>query len=272
MIKMASWTGKLAALSVVALLVGCASTQSPTGRSQMLLYSAEQMQQMGDSSFEEMKKQQKISTDKKLTAYVNCVAGRVTNALDNHSQTWDVVLFESEQINAFALPGGHIGVYTGLLKVANTPDQLATVLGHEVAHVLANHGNEQVSRAQLTDLGMQVADVALGVSGVSNRDMYMAALGLGAQVGVMLPFGRAQESEADVVGLELMAKAGFDPAQSIVLWQNMAKAGGAQGPELLSTHPSHSNRIADLQAGQTQAQAIYAQRRSQVRNQCAKPN
>lgn len=136
-------------------LTACATTQSPTGRSQTLLYSSSQMQQMGDASFAEMKKQQKISGNKKLTQYVNCVANRVTAVLPDQTQKWDVVLFDSEQVNAFALPGGHIGVYTGLLKVASTPDQLATVLGHEVAHVLAQHGNEQVSRSQMTGMGMQ---------------------------------------------------------------------------------------------------------------------
>ncbi|MCH1929171.1 M48 family metallopeptidase [Shewanella sp. A25] len=259
------------ALGVTLALSGCATTKSPTGRGQTLLYSASQMQQMGDASFEEMKKQQKISTNTKMTQYVNCVANRVTAVLPDQSQKWDVVLFDSEQVNAFALPGGHIGVYTGLLKVATTPDQLATVLGHEVAHVLAQHGNEQVSRAQMTGVGMQIADAALGAGGISNKDLYMSALGLGAQVGVLLPFGRAQESEADVMGLELMARAGFDPAQSVILWQNMSKAGGSQGPELLSTHPSNSNRISQLAKLQAEALPLYQSAKANVKNQCVAP-
>ena len=268
---MKATTLALVAVGLTLGLSGCATTKSPTGRGQTLLYSASQMQQMGDASFEEMKKQQKISSDKKLTQYVNCVANRVTAVLPDQSQKWDVVLFNSEQVNAFALPGGHIGVYTGLLNVASTPDQLATVLGHEVAHVLAQHGNEQVSRAQMTGMGMQIADAALGASGVSNRDLYMSALGLGAQVGVILPFGRAQESEADVMGLELMARAGFDPAQSVVLWHNMSKAGGSQGPELLSTDPSNSNRIAQLEQLQGQMQPLYQSAKASVKNQCVLP-
>lgn len=249
---------------------GCATTQSPTGRGQTLLYSPAQMQQMGDASFAEMKKQQKLSSDKKLTQYVQCVASRITAQLPDQTQRWDVVLFDSEQVNAFALPGGHIGVYTGLLKVATTPDQLATVIGHEVAHVLAQHGNEQVSRGQLTNVGMQIADVALGVGGVANRNAYMAALGLGAQVGIILPFGRAQESEADIMGLELMARVGFDPSQSVVLWQNMAKVGGSQGPQFLSTHPSNEQRIVQLAQLQTQVQPLY-QQASPGKNQCVLP-
>lgn len=253
---------------ILVILAGCATNQSPTGRSQTLLFSAQQMDQMGAESFEQMKQQQALSKDKQRIAYVRCVADRITAVLPAGQPKWEVVLFESEQINAFALPGGHIGVYTGLLKVATNQDQLATVIGHEVAHVLANHSNEQVSRAQMTGVGMQLANAALDVSGVGNRDLYMAALGLGAQVGFVLPYGREQESEADIMGVELMARAGFDPSQSIELWQNMAKAGGSQGPELLSTHPSHGRRIADLQQMQPKVMPLYQASQAKVKNSC----
>ncbi|MCL1141310.1 M48 family metallopeptidase [Shewanella gaetbuli] len=252
---------------VAVICSGCVST-SPTGRTQALLYSDSEMQQMGAQSFEAMKQQQKISQDKAKTQYVNCIADRITAVLPDQSQKWEVVLFDSDQVNAFALPGGHIGVYTGLLNVAINQDQLATVMGHEVAHVLAQHGNEQVSRSQITGIGMQAADVALGASGVANKDLYMAGLGLGAQVGIILPFGRDQESEADILGLELMAKAGFNPAQSVELWKNMAKAGGEQGPELLSTHPSHGNRINELQNAQAKVMPLYTQARKQSLTEC----
>lgn len=257
----------LAPLLMLGLISGCVTTQSPTGRSQTLLFSAAEMNQLGAASFEEMKKQQKISKDARLNAYVSCVAMRVTAALPDQSQGWEVVVFDSPQVNAFALPGGHIGVYSGLLKVAENQDQLAVVLGHEVAHVLAQHSNEQVSRTQLTNTGLQLADVALGAGGVSNRNLYMAALGLGTQVGYILPYGRAQESEADVMGLELMARAGFDPRAGTLLWQNMAKAGGDQGPELLSTHPSHGTRIAELARLEQKVMPLYeAARASGVKN------
>ncbi|WP_394130602.1 M48 family metallopeptidase [Shewanella maritima] len=256
----------LSIITTAILVSGCLS-KSPTGRSQALLYSNDQMQQMGAQSFETMKQQQKISGDKAKTAYVNCIADRVTSVLPQ-KQAWEVVLFESDQVNAFALPGGYIGIYTGLLNVATNQHQVATVMGHEVAHVLAQHGNEQVSRAQLTDIGMQAASAALGASGVENQDLYMAGLGLGAQVGILLPFGRDQESEADVVGLELMAQAGFDPAQSIELWKNMANNSGSQGPELLSTHPSHSTRIEDLQSMQAKVQPLYVAAKQQGVKDC----
>ncbi|MCL1043167.1 M48 family metallopeptidase [Shewanella marisflavi] len=259
---------QLTAVLVVLLLAGCAMTQSPTGRNQTLLFSSQQMDQMGAESFAQMKKQQKVSQDKQVNQYVTCVAERITSVLPGRQPNWEVVVFESDQVNAFALPGGHIGVYTGLLKVAKNQDQLATVIGHEVAHVLANHSNEQVSRAQLTGVGMQIADAAIDVSGLSNKDLYMSALGLGAQYGFILPYGRAQESEADVMGVELMARAGFDPSQSINLWQNMAKAGGNQGPELLSTHPSHGHRIADLQQMLPQVTPLYRTASASVKNRC----
>ena len=164
--------------------------------------------------------------------------------------SWEVVVFDSDQVNAFALPGGKIGVYTGLLKVAVTQDQLATVIGHEIAHVLADHSNERLSQSQIANAGLQLTNIALGSSEYAQyRGATMAALGLGVQYGVLMPYGRTQESEADIVGLELMAKSGFDPNQSVDLWKNMAKAsGGAQPPELLSTHPSHGTRIQDLSA------------------------
>ncbi|QQX79201.1 M48 family metallopeptidase [Shewanella sp. KX20019] len=264
---------KIFPLLLLAVLItsGCATHQSPTGRSQTLLFSAQEMSQLGDSSFAELKKREKISNHETLNQYVDCVANRITRALPDQSQPWEVIVFDSKQVNAFALPGGHIGVYTGLLNVAVNEHQLATVIGHEVAHVLANHSNEQVSRAQMTGAGMQLADLALGVGGMSNQEVYMAALGLGVQVGYTLPYGREQESEADIMGIELMAKAGFDPAQSVELWRNMAKVGGEQGPELLSTHPSHGQRISQLQLMQDKAQPLYEANRISVKNSCRRP-
>ncbi|MFV0575374.1 MAG: M48 family metallopeptidase [Vibrio sp.] len=238
---------KTTLLSALTVSVLAACTSSPTGRNQVILFSDAEMSQLGAQSFEEMKKTEKVSTDSKVNSYVNCVANAITKQVPKQPSfdKWEVVVFESNQVNAFALPGGKIGVYTGLLKVAKNQDQLATVLGHEVAHVLANHSNERLSRSQITNTGLQISDVALG--GTQYGTAAMSALGLGVQYGITLPYGRTQESEADILGIDLMAKAGFDPQQSIELWKNMAKAsGGSQPPELLSTHPSHSTRIQDL--------------------------
>ncbi len=265
MVKDTSMTSPLFKLGLAALcstlLASCA--QSPTGRSQMLLFSPQQMSKLGADSFEEMKKQEKVSTDAKMNAYVSCVAKAVTAQVPSQYgiTSWEVVVFDSKQVNAFALPGGKIGVYSGLLKVAKNQDQLATVIGHELTHVLAQHSNERLSRSQLTGLGLAAADIAMGSS--EYRGATMAALGLGVEVGVMLPYGREQESEADRLGLDLMARAGFNPAEAIPLWQNMsAAAGGNAPPQLLSTHPSNENRIAELQAQQAEAVPLYEQARA----------
>ena len=254
---------------VSAFLFGCNNHHSPTGRGQTLLFSSAEMQQLGEASFKQMKAQQPISKNKALTQYVNCIAMRITAQIPNDKGQWELVLFESPQVNAFALPGGYIGVYTGLLKVAKTPDQLAAVIGHEVAHVLANHGNEQVSRAQIKGVGLKIANIALDLGDVSNRDLYMAALGLGADVGYTLPFGREQESEADVLGLKLMAQAGFNPKASISLWQNMSKASGDAPFELLSTHPSNKNRITELQQHQAEVMPYYLASKKQNMRVCS---
>ncbi len=230
--------------TVVIALAACSS--SPTGRSQFTLFSDQEMSSLGEQSFAEMKQQLKISTDTKVNAYVQCVTNTILSHVEKQESfsEWEVVVFESDQVNAFALPGGKIGVYTGLLNVAKNQDQLATVIGHEIAHVLADHSNERVSQAQLTNVGLQITNIALG--GSEYQQATMAALGLGVQYGVLLPYGRTQESEADIIGLELMAKAGFDPYQSVELWKNMARASKGSPPELLSTHPSHDSRISDL--------------------------
>ncbi|GAB2650374.1 M48 family metallopeptidase [Vibrio panuliri] len=256
-----SWF-KWSALALAVGLTACSS--SPTGRNQLLLFSDSDMSNLGAQSFEQMKQQQKVSTDAKLNRYVQCVASAVTQQVPKQPtfEQWEVVVFDSEQVNAFALPGGKIGVYTGLLNVAKNQDQLATVIGHEIAHVLADHSNERLSQTQLANAGLQITNAALGASEYAQyRNVTMSALGLGVQVGVLLPYGRTQESEADIVGLELMARAGFDPRQSIALWQNMAKASkGQQPPELLSTHPSHGTRIEDLTATMRKLPSYGAQK------------
>jgi predicted Zn-dependent protease len=166
---------------------------------------------------------------------------------------WEVQVFADDDANAFALPGGKIGVYTGLLKVARTQDQLAAVIGHEVAHVLSRHANERVSTAYTAEAAL----TAVGTSGIVSPQL-MGLMGLGAQVGVLLPFSRTQESEADILGLDLMARAGFDPRQSIALWQNMnaSRKGGAP-PEFMSTHPSDATRMSKLNARMPHAMSLY---------------
>ena len=252
----------IVAFLVCGALLGCA--QSPTGRSQVLLFSENDMARLGESSFAQIKEQEKVSGNRADAAYVQCISNQLVAELPPAfgQQQWDVVVFDSPQVNAFALPGGKIGVYSGLLKVARDQEQVAAVVSHEIAHVLARHSNERVSRTQLSNLGLSAADMALGQSGL--REPAMAALGLGVQVGYLLPYGREQESEADRLGLELMARAGFDPQASIALWRNMSAASsGQQPPELLSTHPSHGTRTQELHAAMPNALALYQQARAQ---------
>jgi predicted Zn-dependent protease len=214
---------------------------SPTGRNQLLVFPAEQLDAMGVQAFEEMRTQLTVETDPAINDYVRCVATAITDQVANKGVTWEVVVFKDENPNAFALPGGKMGVYTGMLKIAENQDQLAAVLGHEVGHVLAQHGNERISQQQLTD----VALAAAAGSGYLDTAS-MQALGLGAQIGILLPYSRTHESEADVIGLDLMSEAGFDPRESVQLWKKMQKAGGGAPPEFLSTHPASSTRIDNL--------------------------
>lgn len=246
-------------LSLVLCLGSCA--KSPTGRNQLLLHSNSELASMGAQAFDDMKTKQKVSSEPVKNTYVNCVADAITKHVPKKvfDGKWEVVVFDSEQINAFALPGGKIGVYTGILKVAEDQDQLAAIIGHEVGHVIANHGNERVSNSMAMGMGMEVVNIALKTQNVAYNTEIMSALGLGVQVGVQLPFSRKHESEADLIGLTLMSQAGFNPTGSVKLWQNMSKAsGGQRQPEFLSTHPIPETRIKQLQDNMADAQALAA--------------
>jgi predicted Zn-dependent protease len=206
------------------------------------------------------------ATAPEVTGYVRCVVDHIVRAMPGgNTAAWEITVFADDQANAFALPGGKIGVYTGMLDVAENQHQLAAVIAHEVAHVTARHSNERVSTNFVTQSGLQLAQIAAGGNSAARQQLF-GLLGVGAQYGVILPFGRAQESEADLVGLDYMARAGFDPRESVRLWENMGKAGGARPPEFLSTHPSGERRIRDLNARMTDAMALSLQARSAGRN------
>lgn len=231
---------------LVLLLTACST--SPLGRKQLTALPDSQMNQMGVQSFEQLKKETPIEKDPAINAYVRCVAIPITRAAVDETgvSDWEIIVFKDSTANAFALPGGKIGVHTGLLTVAKTQNQLATVLGHEVGHVIARHGNERVSEA----LGLQLLSTAAAVTfkDKAYQPAILAGLGIGAQYGIVLPHSRGQESEADLIGLDLMATAGFDPRESVDLWKNMmVAAGGKSPPQFLSTHPSSENRIVSLQ-------------------------
>ncbi|MFZ1625065.1 MAG: M48 family metallopeptidase [Gammaproteobacteria bacterium] len=218
---------------LVSLLAGCA----------LPLASESELETESDKQFAKMRAELVVSNDAQTRAYVNCVSAAVIRQLERpySDKEWDVEVFESEDINAFAMPGGHIGVYTGILNVAENQDQLATVIGHEVAHVTRQHALNRVNREMTTQAGVIAGSAVLGGGQAAGQ-----LLSMGAQLGLSLPYGRAQESDADVVGLKYMAAAGFNPQQSIQLWKNMAKKSKLGPAPFLSTHPSGDTRIQDL--------------------------
>lgn len=256
------------ALCTTMLTALAACTTSPTGRSQLLLMSDDQLNQMGAQAFDQY--QQKLpAADTDSQRYVQCVAQAIVAELpdEQRQQNWEVEVFKADEPNAFALPGGYMGVNSGMLDVADNQAQLATVLGHEVGHVLANHANERASTESATQLGLSVLS-----SSAAGSEQMMGLLGMGAQYGILLPFSRRHESEADVIGLRLMAKAGFDPRESVTLWQNMQRAGGGAPPAWMSTHPSQGQRISGLEAGMQQALNDYQSARQAGRQpNCQRP-
>jgi predicted Zn-dependent protease len=253
-----------------ATLSGC--SESPTGRMQLKMISSSELNKMGAESFEQMKAQQTISADVKLTQFVQCVADHITPNVSKkaHDGSWEVVLFDSPMINAFALPGGKIGVYTGILDVTENQDQLAAIMGHEVGHVIANHSNERMSANALKQKGLQLGNILLGDQDDQTRGMVLKGADILAQYGLLMPYGRSHEKEADIVGQELMAKSGFDPKAAVALWHNMAKVSKGAPHEFLSTHPSNETRIEKLTENLSVTQPIY-QASSQKPN-CKKPS
>jgi len=249
---------KLLAICIILLTVTACSTSS-TGRNQISLYSDSELNQMGITSFEQMKKEIPISKDKATNEFVHCVANAITANVPQsaHQGEWEVVVFDSAQVNAFALPGGKIGVYTGILNVTENQDQLAAIIGHEVGHVIEHHSNERLSANKVSNVGLAVAAIALGASDVDNKDLWVAGLGIGIQYGVIMPYSRSHESEADMVGQDLMARSGFAPQASVQLWKNMSKLSKEAPPEFMSTHPSNETRIKQLNKHLTLSQPYY---------------
>ena len=242
------------ALKIVLILLLTSCAISPTGRQQFIAVSSEQLNLSGSLAFSELKQTRPIARDPHVNRYVNCVTQLIVNELAG-GPAWEVVVFRDRSANAFALPGGKIGVNTGLLQVARTQDQLAAVIAHEVGHVLADHANERLSQRLAIEGGLSLLGAVAGASEVS--PVALQALGIGAQVGVLLPYSRIHESEADLIGLDLMARAGFDPRESISLWQNMQLSGDREPPEFLSSHPSHGTRIQELRGNIGPALQVY---------------
>lgn len=255
-----------------ALLAGTSGceTNPYTGRSQFLMTSVSDEMKMGAQAYDQVKNDPKMkhSQDPREIEPVKRVAAHIVEAAKRSKYAemakqfqWEVTVIKDDKtMNAFALPGGKIAVYTGIFPVAKTEAGLAAVLGHEVTHALARHGAERMSQGEAANIGVQLLGAAAGI-GMGNAALgqaTMAALGAGAQVGVLLPFSRKHESEADYIGILLAADAGYDPRESVHLWERMEQMSGGGGPsEFLSTHPGHETRIEQLKTWMPEAMAIY---------------
>lgn len=257
----------------VFLLVAC--TTSPTGRNTFNFMSGSQLNELGRESFQQMQQESKISTDPEVNAYAQCLMESIVAVLPEYYQgyEWQVAVFDEEAINAFALPGGYMGIYLGMMKFAENQHQLAAVMGHEIGHVIAEHGGERLSSNMLMAGALITADMLMSNRSGSQRALLMAGLGIGAQVGVMLPFSRRHESEADEIGLDLMARAGFEPEQAVRLWELMGEMSSNSGPELLSTHPVPATRVKDLNNQVPSVLPLYQERlQLGAAPNCQRPN
>ena len=242
---------------IVFVFCGCA-TVSETGRKQVLLVPQSEEMQLGVAAFEDLKKQMPVSRDASANAMLQRVGRQIAAVVTNMPDAqWEFVLFEHNEPNAFCLPGGKVGVHTGILPLTKNDAGLATVIGHEVAHASLRHGGERMSQAMLLDIGGQLVGAATGQSKYAQA--IALAYGAGAQLGVALPHSRKQELEADRVGLRYMARAGYNPDAALAFWQRFTQyheaRGGSGPPAFLRTHPVDETRIRELKRWLPEAKA-----------------
>jgi predicted Zn-dependent protease len=267
----------LAALScgVALCLAGC-YTVPETGRKSLVIVPPDQEAQLGAQAFADIRAQEKVSTDPNALARVVRVGQRIAAAVgdDVPAAQWEFVVFDSPELNAFALPGGKVGVYAGLLNLATSDDELAVVIGHEIAHVTARHGGERMTIQQGVQLGGAVlGGVADSRASANAANLLKVAYGAGSQLLGVLPHSRMQESEADKIGLRYAARAGYDPRAAVAFWlkMNQQKQGAAAPPKFLSTHPSGEDRIADLNAEIPQVMPLYEAARGRGAGEIGRP-
>lgn len=252
------------AVSLACLATVACTTVPETGRRQLVLFGSEQEMAIGERAFAEIKRQKKISRNAAANAQVQRVGRRLASVVDAPGTRWEFAVFEDPEPNAFALPGGKIGVNTGLLPITRNDTGLAVIIGHEIAHVMARHGSERASQGLLAQLGGALLDLGLTLGTdlpASTRGLINMGYGVGAQVGVLLPYSRLQESEADRLGLIYMARAGYDPREAVAVWERFAdynrRLGRSTPIALLSTHPVDSQRLATIQKHMPEALEEY---------------
>lgn len=242
-------------------LIAC-ETVPETGRSQLLLISSSQEMKLGFSEFEKLKKKTPVSKDKEMTAMVRRVGQRVASVAKLPGARWEFILFDKPKVaNAFCLPGGKVGIYSGILSITKTEAGLATVMAHEVAHAVARHGAERISEGMLVQLGGQVLSVLAKEKSAATQSLINSSYGIGSQLGVMLPHSRKQELEADHIGMLYMARAGYPPKEAVAFWKRFSKKKGGKKDsrldEFFSTHPVDKTRIQQLKKLLPRAQQEY---------------
>lgn len=259
-------------LLIAGFLGGCA-TNAVTGRKQLSLVPESQLQLMATTQYQTFLSENKaLPTSNSNAAMVDRVGARIANAITKYYDSqgkssilegykWEFNTVESKDVNAWCMPGGKVVVYTGLLPVTQNETALAIVMGHEIAHAIANHGNERMSQGMVQQLGGAALDVALSQKPQQTKNLFMTSYGVGSQVLGLLPFSRKQETEADQFGLIFAAIAGYDPQEAIPFWERMSKAGGGSQPEFLSTHPSDETRIRKLKQFMPEAMKYYTNKK-----------
>ena len=245
---------------LAAILVGCGTTKTVpiTGRQQSLMVSDGEVLSLSTQQYQEFMKSAKLSTNATNTAMVKRVGEKLATAVTNYLRSngmaddlqyykWQFNLVQNNQVNAWCMPGGKIVVYEGIMNLVGSDDELAVVIGHEVAHAVAKHSNERMSQQVLAEYGAQAIGIFTSGKSAATQQIAQQVYGLGAQYGVMQPFSRKHESEADKMGLVLMTIAGYNPDVAVTFWQKMAATTTQEPPEFMSSHPSHATRIADIQ-------------------------
>ena len=235
-------------LSIIILFIiaGCTHKTPYTERSQMIFMSAKEELALGETSYKQALSKAKIINNTYDSKRIKTIGAKIALAANRADFKWEFNLVQNDEMNAFCLPGGKVVVYTGILKAAKNDDQLATVISHEVAHALARHGAERMSSAKVQQ-GIQIlGNIVLATTAPDYTNTFNQAYGIGSNLGVMLPYGRLQESEADEIGIYLMVKAGYNPNEAVNFWKNM-NTGKKSTNEFFSTHPSSSTRIKDIQ-------------------------
>ncbi len=258
-------------LGAMALMLAACATVPLTGRRQLSLISDSQMNTLSFQQYDQVLSESQLSTNARQTAMIKKVGSRIEKAVEEYlaqqgqmshidGYDWEFNLIESDQVNAWCMPGGKVAFYTGILPICEDETGVAVVMGHEIAHAIAEHGAERMSHSMMVQMGGMALDEAVKNEPEETRVLYNQAFAIGSQYGAMLPFSRQHESEADRMGLVFMAMAGYNPREAPVFWQRMAALGGEKPPEFMSTHPADDTRVRQLNEWMPEALTYYQEK------------